>query len=226
VLLLAAVALLAACNGDDDTTSPTSAAAISTSPVAPTTDANTPSTTSPATTTAPTASPTTTAATTTIPPTTVPSTTAPPTSSVPLSDEEQVLALVENTYAVWRECLRDVPDCDGATFRAYFTGPLLANRLDLLEEWQANGYEVLAVDSYTYEVLEVNLDSVIPHVVLCESDGAAIVKRRPGEPDEVIDQRYVERIRELHLVHTPLGWRAEGFATREEVEGQEGALCS
>jgi hypothetical protein len=151
---------------------------------------------------------------------------ASPTTAAPRTDEEQALAVLEGTYAVWRECLRDVPSCDRSTFVEYFTGPLLANRRDLLDEWQANGYEVRSVDSYTYEVLEVSLDFAIPHVVVCETDAATLVQPSPDGTEVIIQEGYVERIREVHLAQTPLGWRAEGFATREQVEDEVGALCS
>jgi hypothetical protein len=240
LLLLAAVALIPACNADDDTTSPTTSAAV-TVLVATTVDNTTPVTAARGTTDPPTTEPARThpptTAVTATPPSTVgpgvPSTTpaTPPTSNdqattAPLSEEDRVLALLAGSYEVWRECVQSVQTCDDAVFNDYLANPQLDGVRQNIAEWKANFYEVINVEALTYEVLDVDLQFTIPYVLICERNGSALVERRPGEPERIVDEGYVEQIREVQLTQVAGEWRIEGYATRERVEDQVGALCS
>lgn len=225
---LALVAALVGCSSDDD--------ALPTEPPVQPRDTTTTivATTVPATAVTPAsaASTSTEMSTTAGPPTSsvvsapVTATPTSPALTVAPSDEEAVRLLVDNTYRVWRECLRVIEECDTSAFGEYSVDPMLSDRTSRVEEWRADNIEVVNVDSYTFEILEIHLDFTIPYVLVCERDGAALVLRPPGEPEQIVDQSYFERVRELQLRRIGTQWKAEGFATREEVEGQVGALCS
>lgn len=224
-LLLAAVAMLAACSGDDDTTpSTTTQPEVATSAVTPSMEATAPPTSStPTSSTAPVTTPnppTTTATTvtpTTVAPPSVQATAAPAlNTSVPGTEEDQALAVIEGAYRVWIECLESIAACDTSTFNAYVTHPQLGGDQETIAEYKANNYEVDNARSLTYEVLEVDLEFTIPYAVVCERDQSTVVQRVAGQPDRVIEENDVEQVREIHLVETPLGWRVEGFATRED----------
>lgn len=103
--------------------------------------------------------------------------------------------------------------------------PQLSGSRQQIAEWQALGYVTEGADTLTFDVLETHLDEIIPHLVICQRDGGSLIRREPGEPDVVVEGGYTEKIREVHLVRRPDGWRIEGFATREEVADAPGALC-
>ena len=147
--------------------------------------------------------------------TTAPPSIVPPSTAGPLTDEEEVLAVIEGAYRVWIECLESVAACDTSTFNAYVTHPQLAGDQETIADYKANGYEVDNAGSLSYEVLEMDLEFTIPYAVVCEKDQSTVVQRLPGEPDRIIEQNDVQQVREIHLAKTPLGWRVEGFATRE-----------
>lgn len=231
LLLAGALLLLASCNGDDTTlpseppvatasTSTTEPAAVST-PAPPVTSG------APETTAVETTEP---GGTSVAPTSATGSTTTAqsPTSTLPSIDVDPVaaaIATVELQFELRRECVRDLPNCDTSTFEQVMVDPQLQGDRDQIAEWQAMGYVTEGAETLTFQVLEVHLDEIIPHLVICQRDGGQLIRRQAGQPDEIVDGGYDEKIREVHLVRRPDGWRVEGFATREEVPDRPGALC-
>lgn len=224
------LALVPACSGgNDDTTlsataftAPMTTAPVVTTPPAPPTALATEPT--------PTTQPSTTAATplATVPPVTgAPSSsvlTVPASTATVLTDEELALAVVAGSYRVWIECIRSISTCDTSTFAEFVTEPQLSGDIEQIAEAQRNGWEVENADSLTYEVLEVDLEHTIPHVIVCQRDEGRLVERKPGEPERALEEGYLEKVREAHLVRSGDGWSIEGFAAREESP-ERGALC-
>lgn len=234
-LVVAVAAGSSACSGDDDTAptepvdprAPTSVAAttVAATTVAPTTQ--TPTSKAPQTTVASSE-----AQEGTTPPT-LPSSSqasAEPTSSPPSSAgpeaEEAALAAVREAHTVWIDCIANLPACDPSAFDAYYAEPALSGVKDQVAEAQTNGYVVDNADQLTFEVLQVELEAFVPYVLVCQRDGSALIERREGQPDRLIEGGYNEKIREVQLERSGDRWRVKGYATRDEVAGQVGALCA
>jgi len=217
-----AVSILGACNGNGTTLPtepPVQPRETTTTTIQPTT------TTTPA---PPTQPPMTIAVTpppTSGPPSTPATTASPAPTTLPLSDEQAALDAVASAHTAWVGCIATIATCDVTGFGDFFAEPALSGVRGQVVDAQAAGYVVEHADLLTYEVLEVDLEAFVPYVLVCQRDGSLLVERRPGEPDRVIEGGYNEKIREAQLERTAEGWRVRGYATREEVPDQVGALC-
>lgn len=216
-----AIACLAACSGDDDalpTEPPVEPRETTTSvgTVTPTTEFVPPTTDVPLTSVPSTSSPLSVAI----------STTSPPTTATTDADVQAALAAVDGFYVRWRECLRDIPSCDPLVFAEVADPAAAADFAAQIADRQAEHQRAENVDSYTYSPTGTRRVEGRIVVTVCQRDAMTLYRQPPGEPELLMSEGFVSKLREWHVDPTGAGWRIVGAATIEEAIGVENDLCS
>ncbi len=179
------------------------------------------------TTQAPEPDPTTTLATTTTTDVVETTTTAATTTTTLAPTQEQqrveIIAAVEAYREAWRECLRQLPNCDTSVLSETRSGEQLDRSVMLATRWNADGYQARDIDSLTTRVETVSFFEGSPDVLVevCETDGVVVFNETdPGQ--EGLGSALVS----IMVLFDGSNWKVYQATADRSALGLENNLCA
>jgi len=146
------------------------------------------------------------------------------TTLAPTQEEQkaEIIAAVEAYAESWRECLRQLPNCDTSALAGTRTSQQLSDTVALVDDWNSLGYRAEKVDQMVTRIDAVRFfdEASDVEVEVCETGGGILL-----EGDDVVDDEFVTAILYIQVLEQDGIWKVFRVTQERAASGIENDLC-